>query len=513
MNNRKLYLVAIFFLSLVLFYQYSSEQRLEAEESQVALAGELQEARGLSAEGGYVYLENDLLFLKINRGSGAIEEARSKAHLVESVEGSLGVRIFGSDVLNGFKYYFKSGFLASKKTYDPVKYIDGGVVLVSKDGTTSKTIKFGEKPYELLITDSLLDGAETTGRPYASLYRSNARALDMNFDFMSGGFINRSSYEAYAMSTSQDAYEAERLKSVDGSVGVTSAGGWIGFTQKYFLAALLGSDDYIYAYKVGKGKNGLYTMGYTVEPGDFDTGLFSEHTHTLFLGPKVRKDLVERADNLEQTIEMGWFWFISQPMVWLLDKIYGFVGNWGWSVVIITLLLKVVLWPVTGAGFRSMANMKKIQPEMKEIQQRYANDRQKLGAEMMALYKKHKVNPAGGCLPLLAQMPFFIAFFFGLREMVELRHASFFWLDDLSAPDPYFILPVVFGLIMVLTQKLNPQAPNMDPTQAQVMKVMPVLLSVFFIVFPSSLALYSVVNSGISLLQQRYLYSKHGRGS
>jgi YidC/Oxa1 family membrane protein insertase len=513
MNNRKLYLAAIFFLSLTLFYQYSSEQRLEAENSQVVIAEESQEARVLSANDDYVYLEDDLLSLKISSVNGAIVEARSKKHLVESVEGSLGVRIFGSDVLNDFKYYFKTGFLGPQRTYVFDKNIDKGVVLLSDDGAASKTIRFGERPYELIITDSLLGGKETAGRPYASLYRSNARALDMNFDFVSGGFINRSSYEAYAMSTSQDSYEADRLKSVDGSLGVTSAGGWIGFTQKYFLAALLGSDDHIYAYKVSKGKNGLYNMGYTVEPGDFDTGLFSEHSHTLFLGPKVRKDLVERADNLEQTIEMGWFWFISQPMVWLLDKIYGFVGSWGWSVVIITLLLKVVLWPVTGAGFRSMANMKKIQPEMKEIQQRYANDRQKLGAEMMALYKKHKVNPAGGCLPLLAQMPFFIAFFFGLREMVELRQASFFWLDDLSAPDPYFILPIMFGLIMVLTQKLNPQAPNMDPTQAQVMKVMPVLLSVFFIVFPSSLALYSVVNSGVSLLQQRYLYSKHGGDS
>ena len=333
----------------------------------------------------------------------------------------------------------------------------------------------------------------------------------MNFDFSSGGMINRSSYEAYVISTSQDPYEAERLRKVEAPLSVTSSGGWVGFTQKYFLAVLLGSNDFIYNYHVdGNNKGGLYKMGYVVQPDDFSSSAVTGHTHKLFVGPKVRKDLVLRANNLEQTIEMGWFWFISQPMIWLLDKIHGVVGSWGWSVVIITLMLKLVLWPVTGAGFKSMAGLRRVQPEMKEIQDRYANDRQKLGVEMMSLYKKHGVNPMGGCLPIFAQMPFFIAFFFGLREMVELRHASFFWLSDLSAPDPLFILPVMFGLIMVFTQKLNPQPPNMDPTQAQVMKAMPVMISIFFVIFPSSLALYSVFNSGMSLIQQKYLYAKFG---
>ena len=509
MNIRRFYLAAIFLLSLALFYQYSVERDALAVGEQLQLA-EKAKAKRAELESGLVYLENDLLTLIVRVGDGSIVEARVNKHLVEDVEGSLGVRIFGSDAISGFKYYFKSGFTNAPSNYVFDRYVDGGLVLLSEDGVYSKTIKFAETSYEINITDELVGVASSPGIPYASLYRTNSRALDMNFDFASGGLINRSSYEAYALSTNQDPYEADRLRSVDGPIGVTSSGGWIAFTQKYFLAALLGSDEYIYGYKIGQGKSGVYSMGYTVEPGDFSTGYVTDHTHRLFLGPKIRKDLVERADNLEQTIEMGWFWFISQPMVWLLDKIHDVVGSWGWSVVVITLLLKLILWPVTGAGFKSMAGLRKVQPEMRELQERYANDRQKLGVEMMALYKKHKVNPAGGCLPLLAQMPFFVAFFFGLREMVELRQASFFWLDDLSAPDPLFILPVLFGLVMVLTQRLNPQPPNMDPTQAQVMKVMPVMLSVFFVVFPSSLALYSVVNAGISLGQQKYLYAKYG---
>ena len=250
-------------------------------------------------------------------------------------------------------------------------------------------------------------------------------------------------------------------------------------------------------------------MGYTVEKGEA-SNLVYKHSHRVFIGPKVRKDLAERAENLELSIDMGWFWFISQPMVWFLDLINGFVNNWALSIIVFTFILKLVLFPVTAKGFVSMGNMRKVGPKMKELQDRYSDDRQKLSQEMMKLYKTEKVNPLGGCLPILAQMPFFIGFFFALREMVELRHASIFWMSDLSVPDPLFILPVLFGLIMFSTQKLSPAPPSQDPMQQQVIKYMPVVFSIFFFVFPAALCLYSVINSGVSLGQQRYLYKKHG---
>jgi YidC/Oxa1 family membrane protein insertase len=251
-------------------------------------------------------------------------------------------------------------------------------------------------------------------------------------------------------------------------------------------------------------------MGYTVEKGDAQNLVYS-HSHRVFIGPKIRKDLEKRAPNLELSIDMGWFWFISQPMVRVLDWINDYVGNWGLSIVVFTLLLKLLLFPVTAKGFVSMANMRKVMPKLNELKDRYGNDRQKMAQEQMALFKKEGANPLGGCLPMIAQMPFFIGFFFALREMVELRYADFgLWVTDLSVPDPLFVLPVVFGFIMVLTQKLNPQPANMDPTQAQIMKFMPIMFSVMFVIFPAALALYSVVNAGVSLIQQRYLYSKLG---
>jgi YidC/Oxa1 family membrane protein insertase len=194
-----------------------------------------------------------------------------------------------------------------------------------------------------------------------------------------------------------------------------------------------------------------------------------------------------------------------------LSLINGVVNNWGVSIIVLTALIKLLLWPLSAKGFSSMAKMRVAQPKLKEIQERYKDDRQKLGTEMMALYKKEGINPAGGCFPMLLQMPVFISFFFCLRESVELRHESFFfWIQDLSAPDPLFILPVVFAGLMYLTQQLNPQPAGMDPTQAQVMKFMPIMIAGIFVIMPSGLVLYSVANSGISLVQQRAMYKKYG---
>jgi YidC/Oxa1 family membrane protein insertase len=233
--------------------------------------------------------------------------------------------------------------------------------------------------------------------------------------------------------------------------------------------------------------------------------------HRIFLGPKVRSDLISRAPDLELTIDMGWFWFLAQPLMMLLSMINGFVGNWGISIILLTILIKLLFWPISAKGFSSMAKMRSAGPKLKEIQERYKDDRQKLGTEMMALYKKEGINPAGGCFPMLLQMPVFISFFFCLRESVELRHESFFfWIQDLSAPDPLFILPVMFAGLMYLTMQLNPQPPGMDPTQAQVMKFMPLIIAAVFIIMPSGLVLYSVANSGISLVQQRAMYKKYG---
>jgi YidC/Oxa1 family membrane protein insertase len=303
-----------------------------------------------------------------------------------------------------------------------------------------------------------------------------------------------------------------RLRNIDERVEYFQRGGWVAFIQKYFMAAILTPPDRVQALIAlpPSGGSDTYVMGAMTRETKASQ-VTSGIDHRIFLGPKVRSDLIARAPDLELTIDMGWFWFLAQPLMMLLSMINSLVDNWGVSIVLLTFLIKALLWPISAKGFSSMAKMRTAQPKLKEIQERYKDDRAKLGTEMMALYKKEGINPAGGCFPLLLQMPVFIAFFFCLRESVELRHESFFfWIQDLSSPDPLFILPAAFAGLMYLTQQLNPQPPGLDPTQAQIMKFMPVGIAVIFVIMPAGLVLYSVANSAISLVQQRALYKKYG---
>ena len=507
MNLRKIYLGVIVVLSMALFYEWNSENQKLSEIEQLRLA-DMEAATPQVTDGGsFVYLENDELRIKISTSTGSVVESRLKKYGVENIEGSPGVRVFGSSNTSPFKYYLKTGFTGKAANYILHSYDNSSVVLKTEDGDLTKEFTFLPETYELLITDSSSLGS--SGKAFAALYRTEGRSLDLKSSWLQGGVMNNSSYQGVAFSTDQDPYETTRLRSIDESISYLSRSGWVSFIQKYFFAALIGSEDNIYNFFAHPADSGVYRMGYTVEKGEA-SNLVYNYSHRVFIGPKIRKDLAERAENLELSIDMGWFWFISQPMVWFLDLINGFVDNWALSIIVFTFILKLVLFPVTAKGFVSMGNMRKVAPRLKELQDRYRDDRQRLSQEMMKLYKTEKVSPLGGCLPLLAQMPFFIGFFFALREMVELRHASIFWISDLSVPDPLFILPVLFGLIMFSTQKLSPAPPSQDPMQQQVIKYMPVVFSIFFFIFPAALCLYSVINSGVSLGQQRYLYKKHG---
>ena len=503
MSIRGVYWVLLIGLSLALLFQWTSEKREESVSEHLLDAQTFK----ANAEEGYVAIENNELYVLVSVATGNIVETRLKEYPVENVEGSLGYRVFGESKEIAFNYYFKSGFTNTTPNYVIQDVASDYVVLVDEGLGLVKKISFGASSYELSVLDESLTGVE--GKIFAGLYRTSGKALDLKRDALDGGMMNNSSYEGVAISSEQDPYNTSRLSRVDEPIEVLSRSGWIAFVQKYFFAALIGSDDYIYNYYVLPKESGIYRMGYTVESSS-SSNVAKSHEHRLFVGPKIRKDLMQRADNLELSIDMGWFWFLAQPMVLVMDWINGYINNWGLTIVIFTILIKLLFWPVTAKSFRSMAAMRKITPELNEVKEIYKDDRQKQASETMKLMKKHGANPLGGCLPLLIQMPFFIGFFFALREMVELRHSELGFWSDLSAPDPYFVLPALFCLVMVLTQRLNPQPAGMDPTQAQVMKYMPVMFSVLFIFFPAALCLYTVVNSAVQLAQQTYLYKQQG---
>ena len=281
--------------------------------------------------------------------------------------------------------------------------------------------------------------------------------------------------------------------------------GYIAMVQHYFVSAWVPRERSGNTYRGRKLKDqdiyifGLTTAPVTIEPGD--TGTIGA---SFYAGPKDQYRLEEIATGLELTVDYGFLWWLAQPLFFMLTAIHSFVGNWGLAIIGLTIIVKSCLYPLSAASFRSMAKMRKLQPEMVRLKERFGDDRQQFSQAMMELYKKEGANPLGGCLPILLQMPVFLALYWTLMESVELRQAPFFlWIHDLSAMDPYFILPILMGISMFLTQRMQPEPP--DPVQAKVFKFMPIMFTFFFLWFPSGLVLYWLVNNILSILQQVYV--------
>ncbi|MFP5349971.1 MAG: membrane protein insertase YidC [Gammaproteobacteria bacterium] len=281
-----------------------------------------------------------------------------------------------------------------------------------------------------------------------------------------------------------------------------TTGGWVAMLQHYFVGAWLPAPDAKSEFYTEVLPGQRYVIGLKgLTPVEVAPGASGTLTTRLYAGPKEHRRLEKLADGLELTVDYGWLTVISAPLFWILDWIHGWVGNWGWAIVILTLLIKLAFYPLSAASYKSMAHMKKVQPKLAAIKERYGDDRQKLNQAMMELYKTEKINPLGGCLPILIQIPVFIALYWVLLESVEMRQAPFvLWLRDLSSPDPYYVLPLIMGVTMYIQQWLNPQP--IDPVQKKVFMILPVAFTVFFVFFPAGLVLYWVVNNILSIAQQ-----------
>jgi len=284
-------------------------------------------------------------------------------------------------------------------------------------------------------------------------------------------------------------------------------GGWAGMVQHYFLSAWIPETDRPAQYTtrlIDRQTPNRYALTVTSNQVAVPAGRQHVFESRFFAGPKKQNMLDEIAPGLVLTVDYGIFTVFSKPLFWLLDHIHDLVRNWGLAIILLTLLIKMAFYKLTQAQFRSMGKMRKLQPRIQQLKERYGDDRQKFGQAMMDIYKKEKVNPLGGCLPILVQIPIFIALYWVLLESVELRQASFLWVPDLSKPDPLFILPVINGAFMIITQRLTPMG-GMDPMQRKIMQFLPLAFAVLFAFFPAGLVLYWAANSGISLLQQWYI--------
>jgi YidC/Oxa1 family membrane protein insertase len=281
----------------------------------------------------------------------------------------------------------------------------------------------------------------------------------------------------------------------------TIDGGWIAMIQHYFLSAWIPAPDASHTYTTRVTQSGYNIAGFTDKAVIVDPGQQGEVSARFYAGPKDQYSLEEISPYLDLSVDYGWLWWVAKPLFWLLTKIHSFVGNWGVAIILLTVLIKAVFFKLSATSYRSMANMRRVQPKLQDIREQYADDKQKQSQAMMELYRKEKINPMGGCLPILVQMPVFIALYWVLMESVELRHSPFMlWIDDLAVMDPYFVLPLLMGASMWFMQKLNPPPP--DPMQAKIMQWLPVIFTFFFLWFPAGLVLYWVVNNVLSMAQQ-----------
>ncbi|MBU1332915.1 MAG: membrane protein insertase YidC [Gammaproteobacteria bacterium] len=345
-------------------------------------------------------------------------------------------------------------------------------------------------------------GEAWSGNMYAQLKR------DASGDPSSTTATGTATYLGGAVWTPDEPYKKVSMKDIDKQpFKETVQGGWVAWLQHYFVTAWIPAADSTNSVQTRKDSQGNYIVGYTSQALQVAPGAKGETSAILYAGPKLQGHLKTLSPGLELTVDYGILWFLAQPIFWLLEHIHSLLGNWGWSIIVLTIIIKLIFFPLSAASYKSMARMRAVSPKLAALKEQFGDDRQKMSQAMMELYKKEKINPLGGCLPILVQMPVFLALYWTLLESVEMRQAPWLlWITDLSIKDPFFILPIIMGATMFIQQQLNPTPP--DPMQARVMKLMPIIFTFFFLWFPAGLVLYWVVNNVLSIAQQWYITRK-----
>jgi len=368
--------------------------------------------------------------------------------------------------------------------------------------TVTKRFTFTRNSHLIKISHYVKNGSSEnwSGRQYQQLQRVRPS------EDASSWFIY--TYTGGAIYSEEKKYEKIHFDDIDDEkLNRDIKGGWFAMLQHYFVSAWVPPAEQTHHYYTKALKNGRYVLGSYSPSINVAAGQQGQFDAQFFAGPKLQHELEVISPGLELTVDYGFLTILAKPLFWVLEKIHNFIGNWGWSIIFLTVLIKLAFFKLSEASYKSMANMRKVAPRLQTLKERYGDDKQRLNQAMMEMYKKEKINPLGGCLPMLVQIPVFIALYWVLLESVELRQAEWIlWIDDLSIKDPYYVLPLLMGITMFIQQKLNPPPP--DPMQAKIMMSLPVVFTVFFAFFPSGLVLYWFVNNLLSILQQWHITRK-----
>lgn len=529
-SQRNLLLIALLFVSFMIWqaWQVDNNPQPTAQTTQqttnTATGDKASQAVPGSGQGQLITVKTDVLSLTINTRGGDIEQANLLAY-PDTLGSSNTFELL--ETTPSFVYQAQSGLTGKNGPDNPANgdrplfevpqtsfvLADGQdelripLTFTSKDGSVFiKTFVLKRNDYAIGV-DYHVNNASAAPLEL-TLFGQLKQSINLpkKRDTGSNNFALQT-YRGAAYSSDETKYKKYSFSDIeDKNLDITIKGGWVAMLQQYFATAWIPAANETNTFYSAELGNGLAAIGFKGAPVVIQPGEQKQLSATLWVGPEIQNKMAEIAPHLDLTVDYGWLWFISQPLFKLLKFIHSFVGNWGFSIIVITFIVRGIMYPLTKAQYTSMAKMRLLQPKLAAMRERIGDDKQRMSQEMMALYKAEKVNPLGGCLPLIIQMPIFLALYYMLMSSVELRHAPFIlWIHDLSAQDPYYILPILMGITMYFIQKMSPTTVT-DPMQQKIMTFMPVIFTVFFLWFPAGLVLYYIVSNLVTILQQQLIY-------
>lgn len=484
----------------------------------------------LGLTGVPVVLENDVLKLNINTQGGVVQFAMLKQYF-NPYNKLLNTVLFNSknanpDVISPNEMYVSRSGLTDVGLDHTTMFAADVSTAVMQDGQNSVSLILSaqnngvtlKKTYTLHRGSYLMDVSYEVQNNSAQVIHPDVYMEIVRDGAQNGDSVFYATYTGPVVYNATDKYKKVPFSDIaGGKIDFTTKSdiGWVGMIQHYFVSAWVVPETatrefYVETIKSAiKPEDGVYKIGQRMGLGDIAPANTANFSSQLYVGPQDQDKLAVIAPGLDLTVDYGWLTIIAKPVHWFLNFLHSFIPNWGWAIVALTIIVKLAFFPLTAASYKSMAKMRRLAPKIKILQEQYADDKMKLNQETMALYRAEKVNPAGGCLPMLVQMPVFIALFYVLQAAVEMRGAPWVgWIQDLSLPDPYYILPIIMCLTMVLQTWLNPKPA--DPMQEKMMWIMPFMFAFTFFFFPSGLVLYWVVSNIFSIAQQWVVTKKYG---
>ncbi|GKX63716.1 membrane protein insertase YidC [Pragia fontium] len=527
-SQRNLLLIALLFVTFLIWQAWETDnapQPAPTAQQSAAPAGSASTQSELAAgEGSLITVKTDVLTLTINTRGGDIQTADLLAY-PETLGSTQPFKLL--EKASDFSYQALSGLVGKNGPDNPANgprplYTTAQDVFELADGQKelsvpmtftdsngvkyTKTFVFKRGEYVIAVDYQVNNASQQPLDVVLFGQLKQTAKLPKSRDNGSSNFALHT-YRGAAYSSDDNKYKKYSFDDInDENLKLDTKGGWVAMLQQYFATAWIPNKDSQSTFFTTHGDDGQSSISFRNTPVVIQPGATQELGAQLWVGPEIQNKMAEVANHLDLTVDYGWLWFISQPLFKLLKFIQSFVGNWGFSIIVITFIVRGIMYPLTKAQYTSMAKMKLLQPKLQAMRERIGDDKQRMSQEMMALYKEEKVNPLGGCLPLIIQMPIFLALYYMLMGSVELRQAPFaLWIHDLSAQDPYYILPLLMGGTMFLIQKMSP-TPVTDPMQQKIMTYMPVIFTVFFLWFPSGLVLYYIVSNLVTIIQQKLIY-------